>query len=527
MAKGGALLIELVTVYTAAAGVGIPLARLGLPPVLGYLAVGVALGPQVTGFVESRDAVTGLAEVGVALLLLGVGLEFGTEKLKRLARPMALAGSVQLLGTLGVTMAVAMLVFGLTWPGALALGGIVALSSTAIVLRILQDAGGAGRADGMVATAVLVLQDIAVVPLVLVVEALGTDGGMGDIALAVLRAALALGVAFIGARLIANRVLDAVSRLASAELFLLTVLSVAGAVALVCSLVGLSPALGAFLGGVVIADGRFAHRATREILPLRAVTSCLFFASIGMLVDPAVLMAQPLLILGSVVGIFVLKAVIAALGARLAGLKWGPSARVGLLLAQVGEFSFVLAGAAAASSLLGPSMVQQLTVIIVASMALTALTSTGLDWLPRPAIHTEGPQVPDRVDVVIAGHGVGGSTALTTAVADGRSAVVVERNIDTVAALRVLGVPAVRGDATDPRVLAQAGLDDHGILVIAISDLAAAYATARTAHAHWPGARVLLRVRFEEDAQVSLPPTVEVICEEIEGGKALARALGG
>lgn len=525
MAKGGALLIELVAVFTAAAGIGVPLARFRMPPSLGYLAVGVVLGPQVTGFVESQEMVTELAEIGVALLLLGIGLEFGTDKLRRLARPMAVAGGVQLIGTLSVGFLVGLAV-GLSPAAAFALGGVVALSSTAIGLRLLQERGGTGSAEGVAVTGVLVLQDIAVVPLVLIVEALGSGGTAVGIAWAIARAALTLAGVWLVARLLAHRVLDAVAKLASQELFLLAVLAIAGLVALACSLVGLSPALGAFLAGVVLADGQFAHRATREILPLRSVTACIFFASVGMLFDPATIWNAPGLVAGSLVAIVLGKASIAALGGRLSGLGWSASARAGVLLGQIGEFSFVLAGVAATVGLFDATWVGTLTALTIMSMALTAGIGPFLGRPRRQAAGLGDDTLPDRVDVVVAGAGVGGSAAARAAEEAGRSVVIVERNPETVATLRAAGRPAVHGDAAVPGTLGKAGMHDDGTLVIAVSDLSAAYAAARSARTHWPDARILLRVRYEEDAQVDLPDDVELICEETEGARALAVRLG-
>ncbi len=521
MEKGGALLIELVAVFTAAALLGVPLARLKVPPVLAYLVVGVLLGPNVTGFVVSQEAVSGLAEIGVALLLLGVGLEFGSDKLRRLARPMAVAGGIQLVGTLAAGVLAGTLA-GLDPAGAFAVGGILALSSTAVVLRLLQDKGLSARPEGLAVTAILVLQDMAVVPLVLVVDALGTGGSALEIGWALLRAAVVLALAWLGVRVLAHRILDAVARLASAELFLLTVLAIAGLVALACTLAGLSPALGAFLAGVVLADGNFAHRATREILPLRAVTACIFFASVGMLLDPATLWAAPGLVVAAVVGIAVVKALIAALGARASGLTWPAALTAGLLLAQVGEFSFVLAGVGIAAGVLEDTMASNLAAVTVASMGATALGSTLLGRRGRRRGRSGS-----RMDaeVIIAGYGVGGRTALDAARGAGRRAAVVERNAETVARLTAEGVPALLGDATDTEVLERAGMDDGRTLVVAISDLGAAYAAARRAHARWPEARTVLRVRFEEDTLVDLPAGIEVICEEVEGARALARRL--
>lgn len=524
MAKGSDLLVELVGVFTAAAGVGVPLARMKLPPVLGYLAVGVVLGPGVSGFVTSRDAVTGLAEIGVALLLLGIGLEFGTDKLRRLARPMAIAGSVQLFGTLAAGFGIG-LALGLDPAAAFALGGVIALSSTAIVLRLVQERGGLGSGEGVVVTSVLVLQDLAVVPLVLVVEALGTGGSAGEIGGAVLRAAAALAVAWGVARAIAPRLLVSVARLASQELFVMAVLAIAGSVALVCSLAGLSPALGAFLAGVVLADGRFAHRATREILPLRAVTAAIFFASIGMLLEPATVIRAPLAIAGAVLGVFLGKAVLAGVGARLSGLPWGPSLRAGILLAQIGEFSFVLAGTAVAVGVFEDDLAAVLTAVTIASMALTAAIGSSLGRGGGDLPELDQAASPGAVDVVIAGVGVGGQAALEAAREQGRSVVVVEQNPETVGRLRAAGQTAFHGDATDTAILASAGMAATSTLVIAVSDLGAAYAAARNAHARWPEARVLLRVRFEEDTRVALADGIEVICEELEGARALGAAL--
>ena len=317
-------------IFAAAVVLALVLSRLRLPPVLGYLLAGLVLGPDALGLVERDASVEVMAEIGVTLLLFTIGLEFSTGELLRSWRAVLLAGSMQVVLTTGVVF-VAALIFGRSPESALAWGFMIALSSTAVILRLL-DARGVTRAPhGRLAIGVLIFQDLCIVPMMLALPLLGPSGGDAVVL------TLLLG------RWVAPWAFTLVARNKDREIFLLAVLAVASLVAMATAVAGLSLALGAFLAGMVLADTRYSHQALAEVLPLRTVTMCIFFVSIGMLVDLQLLMTHPVLVFAFVTVAIVIKAQVTFGVGLLLRFPVQVAATAALALAQVGEFSLVLA----------------------------------------------------------------------------------------------------------------------------------------------------------------------------------------
>lgn len=359
----------------AAAVLGYLATRLRVIPIVGYLAAGVLIGPYGLGWVSDTDLVDQMAEVGVIFLMFAIGLELGGDALKRMGWLMLGGGALQV----GLTIAVvggALVAFGVATGDAVFTGCMVALSSTAVVLKLLQARSATDTPVGRVAVAFLIFQDLAVVLMVVLVPTLGNaGGGASTIALEALKALVVIAIVLVGTRFVVPRFLDALSRRTDGEVFLVAILAVAVGIAYVVTLMGLTASLGAFVGGLVVSSGDHRERAERYVAPFQIVFAGVFFASIGMLLDPAFVVAS----VGSVLLLAGLVLAIKFLCTGAAALAFRQPLRVavasGLVLAQIGEFSFVLntVGAGAGLSVAGKGA-DAGQVFIAVAVLLIALT---------------------------------------------------------------------------------------------------------------------------------------------------------
>ncbi|HET7230830.1 MAG TPA: cation:proton antiporter, partial [Longimicrobium sp.] len=316
--------------------------RAGLVPIVGFLVAGVVIGPYGLGVVNDRALVDAAAELGVVLLLFTIGIEFSFERLARIRRLILGGGTLQVVLATGATAAL-VAALGAPWPAAVFTGFLVSLSSTAIVLKLLADRGETTRAHGQVGVGLLIFQDLAIIPMVLLLPLLGGQGGSpGEVALALGKAAGIIAAVLLVARRVMPRLLEVVARTCSPELFLLTVIAVCFGTAYLTSLAGVSLSLGAFLAGLVVSESRFSEHALGEILPLQVLFSATFFVSVGMLLDLSFLVHNLPLVLAAAAGVVAAKALTTAAASRALGYRLTVAGAAGLLLAQVGEFSFVL-----------------------------------------------------------------------------------------------------------------------------------------------------------------------------------------
>ena len=503
------LLRDLVLIFALAVVVAGAFSRLRVPPLVGFLVTGVMVGPHALGWVRSVPAVEVLAEVGVVLLLFAVGIEFSLEGIRRIQRLVFLGGGLQVVLTTAVTAAAAAWL-GIAWRSAVFLGMLMALSSTAIVLRLLADRAQIHAPHGKMSLGVLIFQDICVVPMMLAVPFLaGTDGDASALWSIGARTLLVVLGAILGAKYVVPFVLAQAVRTRSRELFLLTVILLCLGAAWATSQAGLSLALGAFVAGLVISESEYSVQALGEILPFRDALTSLFFVSIGMLLDLRTLATRPLLVLSWVVGILVLKAVVAGGVALL--LRWPPRVAVvvGLLLAQVGEFSFVLSRAATGTDLIDDGLMQLFLASAVTTMALTPLLSLAAPrlasavarWTPGTRRKAEEGEAPDagQDHVVIVGFGLNGRNLARVLRGTGIGYVALEINSETVAAASRRGEPIHYGDACRPEVLEHAGIANARVLVVAISDAAATRGVVDVARRLNPRLHVLVRTRFVEE----------------------------
>ncbi|GAB5520718.1 MAG: hypothetical protein RhofKO_29690 [Rhodothermales bacterium] len=316
--------------------------RIGLVPIVGFLLTGVIIGPNALGLIANPELVDATAEVGVILLLFTIGIEFSLEKLAKIKRLIFVGGGLQVVLTTAITAGILSL-FGVALPVGIFTGFLVALSSTAIVLKLLGDRGETGTEPGQAALGLLIFQDLAIIVMVMLVPMLAGQGGSSlDIVLALGKAGLVIAAVLLIARRLMPIVLERVARTCSQELFLLALIGICLGTAYLTSLADVSVALGAFLAGLVVSESRFSEHAFGEIMPLQILFSATFFVSVGMLLDLSFLVNNILLVLGVVVVVLILKAATTAISVKVLGYGLSTTTASALILAQVGEFSFVL-----------------------------------------------------------------------------------------------------------------------------------------------------------------------------------------
>src|SRR2546421_9888493 len=506
------LLRDLAIIFAGSLLVILGFHRLKLPALPGFIVAGVLLGPNALGLISDVRQVENLAEVGVILLLFTIGLEFSLPRLREMGRQVVIGGGAQVLLTVGLGAALAG-TLGLPWPVAVLLGFLLALSSTAIVLKGLADKGEIDTPHGRLATGVLIFQDLCVVPMMLVLPFLaGESGGeAAGLALALGKAGLVVVGVLVLARTVVPRVLSEIVKTRSRELFLIAVILVGTLTALGTAAAGASLALGAFLAGLVISESDYGHQAMAELLPFRDVFISLCFVTVGMLVQVGFLRDHPLLALGGVAAIMGGKSVLAALGPALLGYSGRVALLAGLAVAQIGEFSFVLARQGRGTGILAEGLYQTFLAVAVLTMLVTpfalqsgpALLDVLERWIPldrlfpgfRPqALTPVGEPLTDHV--IVAGYGLNGRN-LTTALRSIRAPyLIVELNAQTVRQARARGEPAFYGDAPREEILRGLGAERARMLVVAISDPAATRRMVRVARALNPRIHIIARTRY-------------------------------
>jgi CPA2 family monovalent cation:H+ antiporter-2 len=528
------LLTQLVLVVGIAAVGMILFERLRLPAVAGFLVMGALVGPGGFGLVSDPDAVRALAEFGVVFLLFEIGLELPLDRLRRGMRTLLFAGGLQVGLTLGL-VALAAVALGMPPEPALVLGALVAMSSTAVVMQLLSDRGEIDAPHGQLAVGILLFQDLCIVPFLLAVPILASEAPVSlvPVATTVGRAVAALVVFFVAARLILPRMLDAVARVRSRDLFtLVAVLIVLGA-AVAAETIGLTLAVGAFLAGLAVSATPYGLQLFADVVPLRGVLLGIFFTAVGMLLDPAAALAAPgavvLLVLAAVPGkALVIWGVVSGLlrqGGRL-------GARSGLVLAQTGEFSFVLAGIAAEAGILEREIQQVFIASSVVTLIATPFLIRGAPAVARRLVpggaEPEGETHAMRRDhVVVLGFGMAGRNVARVLRALDVPWVAVEANVLAVEEAQKRGDPVVFGDGSRPGMLAHLGVARARLVVVAINDPVAtrsAVALVRTMNADVP---VVARTRYllEVDELHQAGANV-VVAEELEGNIDLvARTL--
>lgn len=491
----------------AAAVVGYLSVRLRVVSIVGFLGAGILIGPAQLGLVSSTEAVDAAAEAGVVLLLFTIGIEFSLERLARVWRWIVLGGGAQVVLTVGLTLCLVLAIGG-EWRGALFTGFVVALSSTAIVLAILAEKGQTNTTRGRLALAVLILQDLAVVVMVVVTPLLSADaeGGLGSLLQALGTAVVVVAAVLIFARRLMPPVLDRVAALCSPEVFLLAVIATCLGTAYLTALAGVSVSLGAFLAGLVVSESRQSTQALAEVLPLKIIFSAVFFVSVGMLLDVGFVLDNLLLVLGLAIAVLLVKLLATTVALLPTGVGWRPALATGLLLAQIGEFSFVLLTVGEEAGLepaaLGPDGFQALVattvVLMIATPALAAAGDRLLAGQPASTSDEDDSAVPTTDDewadhVVLLGWG--DDSVLLARDLRSRDIPVVMTTLNPGGAAEAerVGVPVVTGDATRGAVLEMVGIARARLVVVAEDD-------------HEQASRIATVVRGVTDAPVLVRP---------------------
>ncbi len=531
------LLHDLVLIFAAAIAVSLVGTRIGLPSLAGMIIAGALIGPHGFGLVGDLTHVQALAEVGVVLLLFGVGSELPFDRLRQLFRPMVVGGSLQVLltGAVGFGLSRAA---GLNTASALLIGFVVAPSSTAIVLRRLHARGEVEAPHGRQMLGILLFQDLCVVPMMLVLPALGAQSAHGPLAIAG-ELARSLGVLVLvvaAARFVAPKLLHAVTATRQRDVFVLAVFVVVIGTAWAASLAGVSLALGAFLAGVVISGSEYRHQALGELMPFREVFASLFFVTAGMLLDAGRLLHEPAGVLGLFALLVVLKALIVLLLCAALGLALRPSFLTALGLAQVGEFALVLLDRARGAQVLESGLESTLRSAAILSMIATPLLAAAAPrvaafaersaWLRRRwqgVAAAAGKRAHDRAGhVVIAGYGVAGKALARQLAGDGLEPLIVDLNANLVREAVQDGFAAYFGDVTLPEVLEQLRVAEARELVLLISDPSALERAVALVRRVAPHVIITVRARYEgEIPALQAHGADHVVAAEIEAGRAI------
>jgi glutathione-regulated potassium-efflux system ancillary protein KefC/glutathione-regulated potassium-efflux system protein KefB len=531
-------------VYLAAGVVSVPIAkRLGLGSVLGYLIAGVLVGPFMLNLVGAAGDVMRFAEFGVVILLFLVGLEVRPALLWRMRTTIFGLGLAQVLGT-AVLVTAAALAFGLDWRVGFAVGLILAMSSTAIVLQSLEERGLRQGLVGEASFGVLLFQDLAVIPLFALLPLLAPAGHLAATGAAAhagglladlpawIRAAAQLAavvVVVVGGRYLVRPSFRFIAAARLREIFTASALLLVVAVAALMELVGLSPALGAFLAGVVLAESEFRRELETDIEPFRGLLLGLFFITVGAALDLGLVLKHPLLILGLVIGLMALKTAAMYAAGRLFRTPHRTALTTAVALAQGGEFAFVLLGFVLGARVLDAELTRLLTAIVAVSMAATPLATALHDRLvlSREEERPEPERLPfdeSEPDVIVAGFGRFGQIATRLLVANNFKVVLLDSSIEQVSVIRRFGWPVHYGDASRLDLLRSAGAAKAKLLLVAIDDRDKAVEMVEAAHEAFPNLAILARAFDRRHAyELIKTPNVGVERETFESALNLGR----
>ena len=495
-------------IYLSAAVIAVPLSKaLGLGAIIGYLAAGMAIGPWGLGLVTNVQDILHFAEFGVVLMLFLVGLELEPRRLWSMRRPIFGWGSAQVLGCAIVLTGLAM-VFGVAWKTALVASLGLALSSTAIALQVMSERNLLPTSSGRAAFAILLFQDVAAIPILALLPLLGAavavDAGAGEpagYALEVARIVGVIALIVLGGRLLLRPLLRWIARSRTPEIFtaasLLLVVGIAG----LMQVVGLSMALGAFLAGVLLAESEYRRELETDIEPFKGLLLGLFFIAVGMSVDFGVLFASPGLMAAIVFGFLLAKALVIFTLARLMGLAFQERPVFTLLLAQGGEFAFVVFQAAAGAQVFAPATASLLIGAVAVSMLVSPLLLVAVDklLLPRYASRktVEMEEISEQQDapVLIAGFGRFGQIVGRMLLAEGVPCTVLDHDAEMIEVARSFGYRVFYGDASRLDLLRTAGAADARVLVLAVDDVEQSLEIVDLVRAHFPGVQIAARAR--------------------------------
>ena len=495
--------------YLSAAVLAVPLAKaLGLGSIIGYLAAGIAIGPWGLGLVSNVQDILHFAEFGVVLMLFLVGLELQPSRLWAMRRPIFGTGSAQVLGCAAVLFAAGWLA-GLPWRISLVAALGLALSSTAIALQVLAERNLMRTSSGQAGFSILLFQDVAAIPILALLPLLGTAAGAGDdhsageVLLEALKIVGVIGAIVLGGRLLLRPLLRWIAKSRTPEIFTAASLLLVVGIAYLMVMVGLSMALGAFLAGVLLADSEYRSELEADIEPFKGLLLGLFFIAVGMSIDFGVLMRSPWLMAGILLGFLALKAVVIYTLAKVAGVPYQERPVFTLLLAQGGEFAFVVFQAAAGAQVFSAETASLLIGAVALSMLISPLLLVLVDraLLRRYAqLKTAAPPAqeisePQEAPVIIAGFGRYGQIVARVMLTQGIPTTVLDHSVEILEIARAFGYRVFYGDATRLDLLRIAGAEHARVLVVAVDDPEQSLKIVTLARKHFPQLQVVARAR--------------------------------
>ncbi|MBX3585422.1 MAG: monovalent cation:proton antiporter-2 (CPA2) family protein [Ramlibacter sp.] len=537
--------LELTLLYLLAAVLGVVTCRkLLLPPMLGYLVVGVVIGPNALALAQNSESIKHLGEFGVVFLMFVIGLEFNLSKLR------AMRGHVFGLGLFQVMLTIVLATFGslllaalvpdlwrMSWQTALALSGALAMSSTAIVVKLMAERLELESEHGKRVMGVLLFQDLAVVPLLVLIPALGTSPEhlLSALALAAIKATVLIAVLLVGGQRVMRWWLTLVARRKSEELFVLNLLLITLGLAWLTELAGLSLALGAFIAGMLISETEYKHQVETDIRPFHDVLLGLFFITIGMILDWRLVLQRWPLVLLLVTLPVLFKMVMVSVLARGFGATMGTSLRTGLYLAQAGEFGFVLLTLSQEHDLVPPALLNPILASMVLSMIATpfiimysnriVMKLVSSEWLQQSLQMTTiaRKSINANKHVIICGYGRSGQNMARMLEREGIPYMALDLDPDRVRQAAAAGDSVVFGDAARLQALMAAGLARASAVVVTYIDTAGALRVLANTRAHAPQVPVIVRTQDDHDLEkLQAAGATEVVPEAIEGSLMLA-----
>lgn len=492
--------------------------RIKLVPIAGFLLAGVLIGPNALALVQDQELVDMLAEIGIILLLFTIGIEFSLEKLAKIKNAIIVGGGLQVGLTISSVTGILFL-FQVDWRIAIYTGCLVALSSTAIILGLLSEQGKTDTPVGRLSLAVLIFQDLAIIAMVLLIPIFsGESDSFTDVLFVLGEAVLLILVVLVLARKVVPWILEKVAHTRRQELFLLTVMAICFGTAALTNLANVSLALGAFLAGLVVSESHYSDHALSEILPLKTIFNAVFFVSVGMLLDVNFVLQYPLILLGVAAGVLVLKFFLASVSLLSLGYPIRISAATGIVLAQIGEFSFVLERAGRSAGLTPGGFGELGSQIFIAVSVLLMLLTPGFlkisdrlgELLSKTPLKHIGVKqtknTPNKLEndiedhVIIIGYGPAGRNLSRVLKESGIPFIVIEMNPKSVDEMRKENLRAIYGDATRTPILEHAQIYKAKLCVIAINDPNSSPRIIKLAKYLNPTIQVIVRTRYLAEA---------------------------
>lgn len=535
------LLPDIILLFSLALVTVVIFQRLKFPSIIGFLFTGIMAGPHMLGLIRETHQVEQLSELGVVLLLFSIGIELSMAELMRIRKLVMIGGGLQV-GITTLLVAALTVILGYSINQGLFFGFIVALSSTAILMKLLMDAGQLDAPHGKTAFGVLIFQDLCIVPMMLMTPLLaGQAQGITDILLICAKAAAVILGAYYGTRLLIPWIFHHVVGTRSRELFILTIILVGFGTAWLTAMAGLSLALGAFIAGLAISESDYSHQAINDLIPFREAFMSLFFISVGMLLNPAVILQSPLTVLLVIVAIIIIKTAVSCGAAMFLGIPYRISLLSALLLTQIGEFSFVLAHSGLEYGLINRENYQIFLAASIATMGLTPfmlkiapwIAERTSSWMSERMLRGFGKlsQTAKKMKledhVIIVGYGLNGRNLAKVLKHLNIKYVAIETNPFTVSSEKKRGNKLIFGDATNQEILSHACIETARIMVVAISDATASRRIAAQARSMSSTIRILVRTRYVLEMEPLFKLGVnEVIPEEFETSvEILSRVL--